>query len=285
MSKTEYQLTQHSILIHFHAKHEDGLNVCLRASEVKPKLDRFLVKKYGKPIPPGWIRSKNVNGADTALKYRMTITCNGNDTIIYESGTKENRHPENKLPAIFYGNMNAKGSDVKYGVFFKSGLTLTVICFIPELSEFIEKNIAAFFAVTNFGTMQDKGFGSFTVKGKEGITAKELKEYYDIAFADISDMLEKAEELDALDDLKNGEVSEETTKKVQDCLNKLQLPVGEVDGYCGERTIIMVKRFQKLYGYEPADGVIDDEVVAQLQEEADKAAPPQEETQSGENAE
>ena len=180
MSKTEYQLTQHSILIHFHARHEDGLNVCLRASEVKPKLDRFLVKKYGKPVPPGWIRSKNVNGADTALKYRMTITCSGNDTMIYESGTKENRYPENKLPAIFYGNMNAKGNDVKYGVFFKSGLTLTVICFIPELSEFIEKNIAAFFAVTNFGTMQDKGFGSFTVKGKEGMTAKELKEYYDI---------------------------------------------------------------------------------------------------------
>ncbi len=120
---------------------------------------------------------------------------------------------------------------------------------------------------------------------KRAVTVAELKQYYDIAFADVSDMLEKAEELDSLDDLKNGEVSEETTKKVQDCLNKLQLPVGEVDGYCGERTIIMVKRFQKLYGYEPADGVIDDEVVAQLQEEADKAAPPQEETQSGENAE
>ena len=120
---------------------------------------------------------------------------------------------------------------------------------------------------------------------KRAVTVAELKQYYDIAFADISDMLEKANELDSLDDLKNGEVSEETTKKVQDCLNKLQLPVGEVDGYCGERTIIMVKRFQKLYGYEPADGVIDDEVVAQLQEEADKAAPPQEETQSGENAE
>ena len=120
---------------------------------------------------------------------------------------------------------------------------------------------------------------------KRAVTVAELKQYYDIAFADISDMLEKANELDSLDDLKNGEVSEETTKKVQDCLNKLQLPVGEVDGYCGERTIIMVKRFQKLYGYEPADGIIDDEVVAQLQEEADKAAPPQEEPQSSESAE
>ena len=120
---------------------------------------------------------------------------------------------------------------------------------------------------------------------KRAVTVAELKQYYNIAFADVSDMLEKAEELDALDDLKNGEISEETTRKVQNCLNTLQLPVGEVDGYCGERTIIMVKRFQKLYGYEPADGVIDDEVVAQLQEEADKAAPPQEETQSDESAE
>ena len=120
---------------------------------------------------------------------------------------------------------------------------------------------------------------------KRAVTVAELKQYYNIAFADVSDMLEKAEEIDALDDLNNGEVSEETTKQVQTCLNTLQLPVGEVDGYCGERTIIMVKRFQKLYGYEPADGVIDEEVVAQLQEEADKAAPPQEETQSSENAE
>ena len=120
---------------------------------------------------------------------------------------------------------------------------------------------------------------------KRAVTVAELKKYYDIAFADVSDMLEKAEELDTLDDLKNGEVSEETTKKVQNCLNTLQFPVGEVDGYCGERTIIMVKRFQKMYGYEPADGIIDDEVVAQLQEEADKVAPPQEETQSSENAE
>lgn len=41
----EYKLRQHSIMIHFQAGHEEnGLNVCLRASEVKPKFDRFLVK-------------------------------------------------------------------------------------------------------------------------------------------------------------------------------------------------------------------------------------------------
>lgn len=63
----EYKLRQHSIMIHFQAGHEEnGLNVCLRASEVKPKFDRFLVKKLGgreKVLSEygQWVRAKNDN--------------------------------------------------------------------------------------------------------------------------------------------------------------------------------------------------------------------------------
>ena len=37
----KYELKQHTMLLHF----QDESDACLRASEVKPKLDRFIVKK------------------------------------------------------------------------------------------------------------------------------------------------------------------------------------------------------------------------------------------------
>lgn len=171
MFKREYKLKQHSIMIHFQADPENELNVCLRASEVKPKLDRFLIKKIGgRDKVTGerkkWVRAENTNGVDLSLNYRMTIRCNSGSVTLYESKSKNNPKPENKLPDIFYGNMsNDKNVQLKYGVFWDDGLTVNIQCFNEELFEFIDEYIAEFFAVTNFGTMQDKGFGSFTVEG------------------------------------------------------------------------------------------------------------------------
>lgn len=178
----EFTLKQHSILIHFQAKYEDGTNVCLRASEVKPKLDRFLVKKLGGKVQckshyKDWIRAEHPNGVDIALKYQMVITRNDDRTVVYES-----KSDGNNLPDIFYGNLsNDPNARKKYGVFFIGGLTLKIVCFIPELMECISNSIAGFFAVTNFGTMQDKGFGSFTVDGSNVNYAQALKEAYGAA--------------------------------------------------------------------------------------------------------
>lgn len=166
-----FTLQQHSILIHFQANYEDGENVCLRASEVKPKLDRFLVKKLGgkdecQTQHKEWIRAEHPNGVDIALKYQMVITRNGGRPIIYED-----------LPNIYYGNLNNENK--KYGVFFFGRLKLKIICFDTELFNYINANIAEFFAATNFGTMQDKGFGSFTVAGvKDNDVVKALKSSY-----------------------------------------------------------------------------------------------------------
>lgn len=171
MFKREYKLKQHSIMIHFQADPENELNVCLRASEVKPKLDRFLIKKIGgrgKIIGERkkWVRAENTNGIDLSLNYRMTIRCNSGSVTLYESKSRNNKNPENKLPDIFYGNMsNDRNAKLKYGVFWDDGLTVNIQCFNKDLSECIDKYIAEFFAITNFGTMQDKGFGSFTVEG------------------------------------------------------------------------------------------------------------------------
>ena len=104
-----------------------------------------------------------------------------------------------------------------------------------------------------------------------------VADYYGAQFTDISDMRAKVKDLEALDEFSSGTVSEATTRTVQECLNTLKFPVGKVDGYCGYRTIQMIRRFQKLCGYTPADGIIDDELVQQLQQEVEKISPKKEE--------
>jgi len=175
--KTEYKLKQHTMLLHFQAKPTNEENVCLRASEVKPKLDRFIVKKLEgkdklKQAHPSWIQAEHQNGEDVALKYRMTIVRCSECMNIYETDHRTGKdkkngvpEPDFVLPNIYYGNMGDKPEI--YGVFFLDGLEIRITCFIPELLKCIDEYIAEFFAVTNFGTMQSKGFGSFTVMGEK----------------------------------------------------------------------------------------------------------------------
>lgn len=171
------ELKQHSMLIHFQADRNGNETVCLRASEVKPKLDRFIVKLIGKKnISKNWIQAEHLNGVDVALKYRMTITHGGANPI-----------PSELIPEIFYGNMGIANDKKRNAVWFNKGLQLKILCFVPDLMRQIEACIVDFFIVTNFGTMQSKGFGSFTVSeinGKsldslESDIGKVLKENYE----------------------------------------------------------------------------------------------------------
>lgn len=201
MFKKIYTLEQHSIMIHFQANQpEDGTNVCLRASEVKPKFDRFLVKKFGgleKIIEEhgSWVRAEHANEIDVSLNYRMTIICKDDIVHIYETDkrnkSQKNRYkkdgsanpyfkqpPEYKLPDIYYGNMNTQC--VKYGIFFPSGLRVQITCFHEDLLKKIDEYLAEFFAVTNFGTMQDKGFGSFMIIDNDKLSVPQsLHDYYE----------------------------------------------------------------------------------------------------------
>ena len=186
--KKEYTLEQQSILIHFQANEKNKSTVCLRASEVKPKLDRFIIKKLGEKKQleeqhKDWIQAESPNGTDLALRYRMIVTRNNSKAVIYSTKKKNSSGrgtqcsgDENELPNIFYANMGT--DNPKHGIFFTGGLKLTIICYIPELLKQIDKLIAEFFAVTNFGTMQDKGFGSFIVEGRNVKYPETLKENY-----------------------------------------------------------------------------------------------------------
>ena len=142
--KRSFQLLCHSPLIHFQV---DEGGATLRASEVKPKLDTYLISKL-KTIKREWYVQP---GKSQALNYRMKI-------IHKDASSRFNSEDKNiqNFP-IFYG----KGKKLVL-----SAPIVTITCFIPDLLEAIEEHIADFFIVTNFGTMQHKGFGSFTIKEK-----------------------------------------------------------------------------------------------------------------------
>ena len=53
---------------------------------------------------------------------------------------------------------------------------MTITCFYPELMETIDRNLSEFLVVTNFGSMQGKGFGSFTIKDAR-LTDQQISEF------------------------------------------------------------------------------------------------------------
>lgn len=174
----EYKLVQHTPLIHF--QHSEP-HACLRATEVKPKLDRFLIEQLEKDYRFGdgrWKKWFVGDGSQQSFDYMMRITPNSEQVERTQSieraiARAEHRPPNTSFHEIhknYFGNM-ASGNNIqdtirktfKESLFYKDGLTLTIRCFIPELLTFIDEHIRGFFMMHNFGTRQRKGFGSFTV--------------------------------------------------------------------------------------------------------------------------
>ena len=134
-------------LIHFQP-HEAGAT--LRATEVKPKLDKYLAKRYaaendGADVPDGW----KIPGQPAALQYKLRLQA-------ADAGRIEDLGYKTPYD-IFYGDTNTKKGVTR-------NVDLTILCGIPTLKAFIEEHLADFFIATNFGTMQNKGFGSFLVE-------------------------------------------------------------------------------------------------------------------------
>lgn len=174
----EYKLVQHTPLIHF--QHSEP-HACLRATEVKPKLDRFLIEQLEKDVRFGdgrWKKWFVGDGSQQSFDYMMRITPNSEQVertqSIERAIARVEHRPRNaslhEIHKNYFGNM-ASGNNIqdtiretfKESLFYKDGLTLTIRCFIPELLTLIDEHIRGFFMMHNFGTRQRKGFGSFTV--------------------------------------------------------------------------------------------------------------------------
>lgn len=145
-----FELKQHTPIIHFQYAQKGAT---LRATEVKPKLDRFLKKRLDEELEKKWFLKDS-----GALDYSLSFISPDSDEI--EIGYKTDYD-------IYYGNMGENTRTVK-ALMVKPGaaVRMRIVCRYTQLLELIAGNIRDFFLVTNFGRMQDKGFGSFSVEGE-----------------------------------------------------------------------------------------------------------------------
>ena len=158
--KLEVPLEAQMPMIHFQS---EQCGVTLRATEVKPKLDHFIVQMLMRETGDSFEKVKQNKeykdwfldaGKHDALDYKMQITV-ANPPEIVELGLKTPY-------SMYYGNMG-ENTEKKYGVI--SNPLVTIVCFKESLRKKLAENIEQFFLITNFGTMQNKGFGSFAPKG------------------------------------------------------------------------------------------------------------------------
>jgi hypothetical protein len=158
--KLEFTLRQHTPLIHFQGEQHGAT---LRATELKPKLDRFLLEKE-----PELIRYKKGKEGE-ALDYKIRITVNvdattvaQNDDLVdplYFAGRKpsfDDFTAEERMEKEEDFEKNRK----KFS-FNKDDIVITISSFKPDLLKYIQKYFPYFMARNNFGTRQSKGFGSF----------------------------------------------------------------------------------------------------------------------------
>ncbi len=203
MYKLEFTLKQHTPIIHFQ---HDQEGATLRATEVKPKLDKFLREILIKIKPEIYTEFKKLIGKipdpnkqeNLPSPYKLVIqpidVKSQEKCIIASYIPRQNKIEYERKYRIFdrtpyfadntyfkNGNLN----DAKLGLMLKEGRNLKLVFhFIDNKWEsLINKTLPLFLVSTNFGSRQSKGFGCFL---PSNLTQNEfeivLKAVYPICF-------------------------------------------------------------------------------------------------------
>lgn len=168
-----FKLKQHTPLIHFQA---DARDATIRATELKPKLDRFITGKLGdfddcKHLLAGYTpqkeselrkRWKDDNEKFRTLDYSLRIDAKNvtREKIVGSKDPNFTRR-EHAIPP-FFANLGDDYADApKFLVWATTSLSFTSLH--DELLELIPQYLDEFLWHQNFGTRQSKGLGSFTV--------------------------------------------------------------------------------------------------------------------------
>lgn len=136
-------LKQHTPLIHFQHKQAGAT---LRATELKPKLDKFILTKLGKGNYEQGCQLAKANkwlvgkGEHNALDYKVKVESKGD---------------------LIEGEVEIMPSTREKWI-ARESTTLTIFSFNTKLIEELDEElIKTFFVLTNFGKRQSKGFGCF----------------------------------------------------------------------------------------------------------------------------
>ena len=157
--KLKFTLKQHTPIIHFQP---NQIGATLRISELKPKLDKFLLRKKAELLD---CCRKGKQGK--ALNYDVVI-----DLVDKTKTIEKNTIDYKDLP--YFGSI---GGDTKKYLFNSGEITVEFFSYYSEVLDAIEDYFPEFIALTNFGTRQSKGFGSFSID-KIDIGSSLPKPYY-----------------------------------------------------------------------------------------------------------
>jgi len=167
MHTLTFKLKQQTPLIHFH--NQQGAT--LRVTEVKPKLDKYLIEIMGGVDEASsnysqWLIPKT---KQLAFDYRLKIVAPSvvNEEILEGA--------ENRIP-FYFGNMGREYvRNPKYLSFTNVNIEVTITSFNcakidnETIVDYIRSIIATFFLKENFGTRQSKGYGSFYISEDDEI--------------------------------------------------------------------------------------------------------------------
>lgn len=141
-------LEQHTPIIHFQS---DQTGATLRATELKSKLDRFIITKKAGKVPDAWLQTNEKPG-QIALRYKVKIS------------PAKQPVPRSIPPKhlCFFGNINRAAPYMFTET--NEEIVVSIFSFQEDLKEFIYDHHHEFFAYHNFGSRQSKGFGCFLPK-------------------------------------------------------------------------------------------------------------------------
>ena len=169
-----FTLTQITPIAHFDYDNE-CVTPTIRVTEVKPKLDRFLKKMYSRShtdesMPEGWFIVDSSGERTEALDYKMQITPQANSSRQFEIRKNDYSNKYNFLANMGGDEARRDGTHEGAAKFVMENHPLSgqIVSFHESLLAFMNKPIVEnltpidmFFACTNFGMRQDKGFGEF----------------------------------------------------------------------------------------------------------------------------
>lgn len=186
MYRLSFELVQHTPIIHFQA---DCQGATLRASEVKPKLDKYLIEKLGRDRIKPWLIRRQENALDYKLSFLFGCQDGTRQRYLPLSEFKDKKkdiaddtQEEQKeqevikvlAPSPYFANQEGvKGGEIKeelvtFAVISSNKIEGKIYTKHSVLLEEIRKYLPEFFVLHNFGARQTKGFGSFTIGAIDG---------------------------------------------------------------------------------------------------------------------
>lgn len=189
MYKLEFKLMQHTPIIHFQSGYEGAT---LRASEVKPKLDRYLLRELKKEkLDADWFISQEKGALDYKLRFTLPegesvqtylplsrLSSNKVEGLKRDLRRTEELREVEILPSTpYFANeewLNKREGQPRLAI--QAGRVQgEIYTKHPKLREAIETHLEAFFLLHNFGARQTKGFGSFTLAYLDGEPLSSLR--------------------------------------------------------------------------------------------------------------